>query len=148
MPRDLDAIRNSLASFAHIRRSAIHGTGLFATQDIVASTWIGEYCGRVLTLKQANKLPPAEILLLFAVDENAYILGEEDTKYINHSCSPNLQAVHKDRRVFFQAIRNINAGQELTFDYQLANTEDKDDPYTCLCGSRNCRGTMSATVKT
>jgi len=149
IPKSLDLIQSALKEYAHLRASKIHGFGMFATKAIPKGTWIGEYTGDRLTLKQALKVPPADVLLLFAVGRNTYINGatNTDTRYINHSCAPNLQAVQVERRVFFQALSDIKAGKELTFDYQLANTEDKTDDYTCMCGASTCRGTMSAPTK-
>jgi uncharacterized protein len=41
--------------------------------------------------------------------------------------------------VWLCALRNIAAGEELVWDYNLY---DDDDPAPCHCGSSKCRGTM------
>jgi hypothetical protein len=60
--------------------------------------------------------------------------------YLNHSCEPNL-GIAGERE--FVALRDIEAGEELTFDYSI--TED-ELPWTmrCLCGTVSCRGTITA----
>ena len=69
-------------------------------------------------------------------------------RWINHSCDPNCEADEEGGRVFIKALRNIRAGEELSYDYGLII----DEPYTkklkaeypCWCGSRQCRGTLLA----
>jgi hypothetical protein len=69
-----------------------------------------------------------------------------DARYINHSCDPNCESLIEDRRVFIEAIRTIQPGEELTYDYQIGR--DKEDPsnvdeiYACRCGAGSCRGSM------
>ena len=59
--------------------------------------------------------------------------------YLNHSCDPNCEVDELKNRVWILAIRNIAAGEELLWDYNLY---DDDDPAPCHCGSAKCRGTM------
>lgn len=78
------------------------------------------------------------------------------TRYINHSCDPNLRSFarvgdHVDKHVHdlaFFAIKDIPAGTELTFDYVDgidtrpggADSGKTLEMTKCLCGSENCRG--------
>jgi SET domain-containing protein len=54
--------------------------------------------------------------------------------------------VIEDRRVFIEAIRSIEAGEELTYDYQIgrdrADPPNVDQIFACRCGTRGCRGSM------
>ena len=65
---------------------------------------------------------------------------------MNHSCEPNCESVIEAGRVFIDAIRTIEPGEELTYDYQIQR--DADDPpdidqvFACRCGRGRCRGTM------
>lgn len=59
--------------------------------------------------------------------------------YLNHSCDPNCEVDEINNRVWLLAIRDIAAGEELVWDYNLY---DDDDPAPCYCGSPKCRGTM------
>ena len=77
-------------------------------------------------------------------------VGGNAARWINHSCAPNCESDEDDdtHRVYIKAVRNIKAGEELNYDYGLVI----DEPYTkklkmqyqCLCGAKNCRGTMLA----
>ncbi len=42
-----------------------------------------------------------------------------DARFINHACDPNCESVIENRRVFIEAIRTIEPGEELTYDYQI-----------------------------
>lgn len=88
---------------------------------------------------------------LFAVDDEICIdAGRQgnDARFINHSCDPNCQAVDDGGRIFIEALRNIQPGAELTYDYSLVGprprTKADKARYACFCGSENCRGTMLA----
>jgi hypothetical protein len=59
---------------------------------------------------------------------------------VNHSCHPNCRAEEERGRVWISALRNIKAGEELTYDYALKNRGSVAMP--CHCGARNCRGSM------
>jgi SET domain-containing protein len=60
--------------------------------------------------------------------------------FINHSCDPNCESDAIDGRVFIVAIRDIAAGEELTYEYNLFDSDDDDAD--CYCGAAKCRGTM------
>jgi SET domain-containing protein len=60
--------------------------------------------------------------------------------FLNHSCEPNCETDEVDGRVWIMAIRNIAAGEELVYDYNLYDGDD--DPATCNCGAAKCRGSM------
>ena len=73
-------------------------------------------------------------------------VGGNPARFINHKCDANCETVIDNRRVFIEAIRTIEAGEELGYDYQLT-WESTDDPeelqlYACRCGAAGCRGTM------
>jgi len=61
--------------------------------------------------------------------------------FINHSCDPNCEADEIKGRVWIIAARDIAAGEELTYDYNLYDG-DLDDPAPCFCGAPKCRGSM------
>ncbi|MFA5323922.1 MAG: SET domain-containing protein-lysine N-methyltransferase, partial [Smithella sp.] len=67
-------------------------------------------------------------------------------RWINHSCNPNLEADQDGYRIFLKALRNIKVGEELSYDYGLITDERKTakvkKEYACLCGAKNCSGTM------
>lgn len=137
-----------------VKPSKLHGLGAFATQFIKKGTRICEYLGDRISHKEADKRyedhdPNDNHTFLFSVDRGLVIDATNtdcDAKYINHSCDPNCESVIEKRRVFVDAIRDIQKGEELTYDYQIGRERgdppNVDEIYACLCGSPKCRGTM------
>ena len=66
--------------------------------------------------------------------------GFGSAMFINHCCDPNCETEEVDGRVFVQALRDIAPGEELTYEYNLWDSEDEDQD--CYCGVPACRGTM------
>lgn len=139
-----------------VRRSGIHGKGVFALKPILKGETIIEYLGEVITWKQAQRQPPhnpdePNHTFLFHLDDRHVIDGTRGgnaARWINHACAPNCEAEDNDGRIFIKALRNIRPGEELNFDYSLMIEERytaklKKD-YECRCGARTCRGTMLA----
>jgi SET domain-containing protein len=137
-----------------VRRSRIHGRGVYATRPIPTGTRVVEYLGERISQKDADarydaKGPDDGHTFLFVVDDDLCIdagVGGNEARYINHSCDANCETVIEDGRVFIDAIRDIVPGEELGYDYQLT-WESTDDPgelalYACRCGAAQCRGTM------
>jgi hypothetical protein len=56
-----------------------------------------------------------------------------------------------NKRIFIEAIRTIQPGEELSYDYQIQRDNDDapnvDDIYACRCGAKNCRGSMLEAAK-
>lgn len=77
---------------------------------------------------------------LYGLEDGKTIIdGEGMGAYLNHSCDPNCEIDEIKERVWILALRDIAAGEELLWDYNLY---DDDDPAPCHCGSPKCRGTM------
>ncbi len=137
-----------------VRRSRIHGRGVYATRRIVKGARIVEYLGERISHAAADARYEARgdddgHTFLFVVDDEICIdagVGGNAARFINHSCAPNCETIIEDKRVFIEAIRDIQSGEELGYDYQLT-WESTDDPeelalYACRCGAAGCRGTM------
>ncbi|MCJ7453012.1 MAG: SET domain-containing protein-lysine N-methyltransferase [Steroidobacteraceae bacterium] len=137
-----------------VRRSGIHGRGVYATRHIANGTRIVEYLGERITHKQADaryedKGQDDGHTFLFIVSSRVVIdagVNGNDARFINHSCDPNCDTVIENERVFIEAIRDVKPGEELGYEYGLT-WESTDDPeelvnYQCCCGAANCRGTM------
>jgi SET domain-containing protein len=139
-----------------VRRSGVHGKGVFALQDLAEGETLIEYVGEVISWDEAQDRHPHDPedpnhTFYFHVNEDRVIdalYGGNSSRWINHSCDPNCEADEDNDRIFIKAIRNIAAGEELNYDYGLII----DEPYTkklkaeypCWCGSDNCRGTLLA----
>ena len=72
-------------------------------------------------------------------DGKTIIDGDGLGAYLNHSCDPNCEVDEVKARVWLFALRDIAAGEELVWDYNLY---DDEEPAPCRCGSPKCRGTM------
>jgi len=126
-----------------IRRSRIHADGVYTTAPIKRWALVAEYTGPRLTNAQADDLyeHSPRTYLFGLVDGEHVIDGDGIAAFINHSCEPNCEADEIKGRVIIRAIRNISAGEELAYDYNLYDG-DPDDPAPCFCGNRKCRGSM------
>lgn len=101
-----------------------------------------EYTGKIIsedTYQQLVLLDKAD----HVVDCNGVFIdgmqGGNDAKFINHSCEPNLDYFIVDAHFFFRAKRDIQSGEELTWDYEY----DEPVVYPCACGTKACRGFMN-----
>jgi SET domain-containing protein len=124
-----------------VRPSRIHAVGVFTTAPIRKGSRVVEYSGPRLTPEEANRLyDGAPRTYLYGLEDGKTVIdGEGMGAYLNHSCDPNCEVDEIKNRVWILAIRNIAAGEELLWDYNLY---DDDDPAPCHCGSPKCRGTM------
>jgi SET domain-containing protein len=124
-----------------VRPSKIHSVGVFTTTPIRKGSRVVEYVGPRLTAEEANNLyDGAPRTYLYGLGDGKVIIdGEGMGAYLNHSCDPNCEVDEVKDRVWILALRDIAAGEELLWDYNLY---DDDDPAPCHCGSPKCRGTM------
>ncbi len=139
-----------------VRHSPIHGYGVFALRRIRKGTTVTEYLGDRVSHEEAdaryeNKDPNDNHTFLFTVDSKTVIdggVGGNDARFINHGCDPNCESTTQNKRIFVEAIRTIQPGEELAYDYQIQR--DPDDPpdvdeiFACRCGAEKCRGSMLA----
>jgi hypothetical protein len=137
-----------------VRSSPVHGMGAFALRRIPKGTRIIEYLGERVSHREADRRYEGKDAndahtFLFIVDSRTVIdagVNGNDARFLNHSCNPNCESVIERRRVFIEAIRTIEPGEEMTYDYQIQR-EDDDPPgieeiFACHCGFPQCRGTM------
>lgn len=139
-----------------IRSSPIQGLGAFATRHIPAGTRLIEYVGERLTPAEADARYPdvpgeRHHTYLFAIDDDVVIdaaVGGNEARFINHSCVPNCDAVIDDGDIWIETIRDIEAGEELAYDYAYVleerHTLAAKNRFPCHCGAKHCRGTILA----
>jgi SET domain-containing protein len=138
-----------------VRDSAIQGRGVYASRRIRKNTWIIQYTGKLITNEEADRLYDDESMerhhtFLFVLDEKWSIdasQGGNEARYINHSCTPNCEAVMTtDNEIWIQALRGIEKGEELSYDYgydvKAESLEEARRIYPCRCGAPECRGTI------
>jgi SET domain-containing protein len=137
-----------------VRDSGIQGKGVWAVARIPRGTWIIEYTGERITHEEADRRYDDEAMdrhhtFLFTVDEKICIDAVKDgndARFINHSCDPNCEAILSGKKIWIGAMRDIEAGEELSYDYGYHLEDETMDEavrkYPCHCGAKNCRGTI------
>jgi hypothetical protein len=125
-----------------IRSSAIHAAGCYTTTPIQMGKRVAEYTGHRLSKRQAEKTyQDATVTYLFGLGAGRVVIdGHSTAMFINHSCDPNCETSEECGRIWITAVRNIAAGEEITYDYCLY--DGGQDEATCNCGASKCRGTM------
>jgi SET domain len=131
MIQNMETINVKKGGIAEVRTDVHNGVrSLFAKQafdaDVVVSnfTWAEEFENPTYLTVQIN--------------ENIHIeLQPKFLECINHSCEPN--AFFDTSKKQLISLRQINAGEEITFFYPSAEWE-MDQPFECLCGSKHCIG--------
>ncbi len=144
-----------------LRRSPIHGNGVFAARDLPAGFRVIQYKGALRTHEDIDQVYGGDAdsghTFLFTLNEQYVIDGNDHgniARWINTSCDPNCEAVIVENpkgnrardRIFIETRRAVRAGEELTYDYGIT----LDEPHTprlrkiwaCRCGTRKCTGTM------
>jgi SET domain-containing protein len=147
---------NQRGRSVQVRKSGVHGKGVFALKPIRAGKKIIEYTGEVITWKEALRRHPHDPeqpnhTFYFHIDDKHVIdanVGGNAARWINHACETNCEADENDGRVFIKATRDIAPGEELFYDYGLVIdeklTKKLKKEYPCHCGSERCRGTLLA----
>ena len=101
-----------------------------------------EYDGPRFPKKVADeRYAERNLTYLFSFGEDGTVIdGFGTAMFLNHSCEGNCETEEESGRVFITAIREIQAGEELTYAYNLHDSDD--EPGLCYCGAEGCRGTM------
>ena len=139
-----------------VRKSGVHGKGVFARKPIAQGERVIEYVGEVISWPEALRRHPhdpsqPDHTFYFHVDDAHVIdgnVGGNASRWINHACEPNCTADDSSGRVFLVALRDIEPGEELFFDYGLVlderQTAKVKRQYACWCEAPSCRGTLLA----
>ncbi|MDH3600189.1 MAG: SET domain-containing protein-lysine N-methyltransferase [Candidatus Tectomicrobia bacterium] len=134
--------RHPLVSF---RRSPIQGTGGFAKIDIRRGKRIVEYAGPRISQDEAERLIEQGNAYIFTLNDEVAINGWmrwNTARFLNHSCAPNCESRIVQERVWIYALRSIQAGEELTYNYGYGLDDAEVD--RCRCGAPTCVGYMVA----
>ena len=125
-----------------IRSSAIHAAGCYTTEPIARRTRILEYTGPRISKESADqKYQDSPTTYLFGLGNGDQVIdGFGLAMFINHSCDPNCETKEIKGRVWILSLRDIAAGEELTYDYNLYDGDE--DEALCNCGAPNCRKSM------
>ncbi|EEB05744.1 histone lysine methyltransferase Set1 [Schizosaccharomyces japonicus yFS275] len=133
--------------------SRIHTLGLFAMENIDKNDMVIEYVGEIVRQRVADTRERKYVRegigdsYLFRIDKDAIVDATKKgniARFINHSCAPNCIAkiirVEGHQKIVIYADRDIEEGEELTYDYKFPEEVDK---IPCLCGAPTCRGYLN-----
>lgn len=118
------------------------GWGSFAVERIAAGTTVAGFGGWVVTHDTLGTFSHDRQGRSIQIDENLYLVSDETPEpgdMLNHSCEPSCGLVGATILV---ARRDIEVGEELTFDYATCDSSDYDE-FTCLCAEPSCRGVVT-----
>ncbi|MGB6288327.1 MAG: SET domain-containing protein [Xanthobacteraceae bacterium] len=152
--------RTMSSRFFRIGRS-VTGLGLFATKPIKRGVYIVTYRGRRITTEEADRLEARGAKYQFEINKRWTIDGSPRwnvARYINHSCRPNAKPVGRRGGIVIVALRRIEPGEEITYDYGRQYREYFLENGGCRCAAcrrkralrrrRNRRVTASDTKRT
>lgn len=133
---------NWLTPKAQARPAGDKGWGSFAVEKISAGETVAGFGGWCVTREILNTLPEERQHRSIQVDENLYLVSRDEREAgdcLNHSCDPNCGLMGSTILV---AMRDIEIGDELCFDYATCDDSDYDE-FECECGTKICRGTVT-----
>ena len=119
--------------------------GGYARTRIPNETEVIEYLGERISKKESLRRCELDNPFIFGIDETHDLDGDVDwnpARFLNHSCEPNCEAIDDEGRIWIVALRDIEPGEELTFNYGYALEEYQD--HSCRCGASRCVGFMVA----
>lgn len=133
--------------YTTVKDSHIHGLGVFATEDIPRGTRIFEYTGELISREEEDRRElendKTGVTYIYQLNDRESIdgaYGGNDSRFVNHSCAPNVEGVIENKHIYYVALRDIKQNEELFIDYAF----DKDSkPEPCHCGTIHCRGVMN-----
>jgi len=152
-------LRSSVKDTVAVYRSSIHGLGLYARRDIAAGEMVIEYAGEVIRAvltdrreQMYDRTRPNGAsdhgCYMFRLSESSVVdatVAGNAARFINHSCDPNCYSEIVDdgagqKHVVIFALRAIDRGEELTYDYKFPFEDVK---IACMCSTRRCKKYMN-----
>lgn len=138
-----------------IKRSSVHGRGLYAARDIRKGEHAVEYVGDKITkaeserrstlILERSRITGEGAVYIFILNKTHDIDGSvdwNDARLVNHSCDPNCEAQIIRGKIWYIALRDIPEGTELSVNYGFDFENWQDHP--CRCGARKCVGFIVA----
>jgi SET domain-containing protein len=125
-----------------VRSSTIHAAGCYTLDAIPRGRLVIEYNGvRISKAVADERYADRSVTYLFGFGRKGDVIdGFGSAMFLNHSCDPNCETQERGGRIFIKATRDIAAGEELLYEYNLYDSDE--DTADCYCGAPQCRGTM------
>mgnify|MGYP001184257321 CR=1 FL=1 len=137
-----------------VKKSKVHGTGIFATKNIAKGSRIIQYIGDRVSKLEGDRRSALRIkkylnskqtgsVYIFELNDKYDIDGfvtANKAKFINHSCDPNCEVDIVKNEIWISSIKRINKNEELSYDYGYSFDKEDFRDHICKCGSNNCIG--------
>lgn len=137
-----------------VKRSKVHGSGVFAQQNISKGSNIIKYIGEKVSKKEGDRRSEKRLkkyknskvsgsVYIFELNTRYDIDGSPSynkARYINHSCRPNCEVQIIKNCIWIVSIKKIKKGDELSYDYGFEFDKEDYLDHICKCGSSNCIG--------
>ncbi len=137
-----------------VKKSKVHGRGVFAAKDILKNVRIIEYIGEKITKSEGDRRSERMLLkylnsktkgsvYIFELNKRYDIDGSplyNKARFINHSCNPNCEVEISRGRIWISSIKKISKGEELCYDYGYEFDEEDYKDHICRCRSKKCIG--------
>lgn len=145
-------MRKTTSPYIINKKSRIHSTGIFARKNIPKGTRVIEYVGEKVTKAESDRRADIPLeknkkneehgaVYIFVLNKRYDIDGNASyntARFINHSCEPNCETEIIRGHIWVIAIRDIQKGEELVYNYNY-EIEDYED-HECECGTKRCVG--------
>lgn len=135
-------LHNWLSPKAQSRATEKKGWGSFAVSPILRGELVASFGGYVVKKSDLQNFSAERISRSIQVSEDLYLMSGESPEpgdQINHSCNPNCGLMGSTVVV---ALRNIEVGEEISYDYAMSDSEAYDE-FNCECNSSECRGVVT-----
>ena len=129
---------NWLTPKAQMRVTPGKGSGSFAISKISKGEIVASFGGNVINQSELTNYSADRVSRSLQLNRDTYLLSGDDPEegdMINHSCEPNCGMAGTSS---VQALRDIEVGEELTFDYAMSDSS-KYDEFNCACCKDECR---------
>lgn len=117
------------------------GRAVFASEKILKGEVLSVWGGAILSLVEIKSMGWDGARKSVQVEDNfvTYSTVEGVCDWYNHSCEPNAGF---RGQITLVAMREIQKGEEITFDYAFCDSSDYDE-FDCACGSKSCRKSVT-----
>ena len=129
---------NWLTPKAQMRVTPGKGSGSFAISKISKGEIVASFGGNVINQSELTNYSADRVSRSLQLNSDTYLLSgaaPEAGDMINHSCEPNCGLAGTSS---VQTLRDIEIGEELTFDYAMSDSSQYDE-FNCACGKDKCR---------
>jgi SET domain-containing protein len=122
-----------------VRHSPVEGLGVFSVKPFRAGQRIRRVnVVREITAEEPLREDAGERIEHCGYPDGKVVLWGFPDRHVNHSCDPNAYELYAGESIFIVARRDIEAGEEITFDYNINTSGGNSWP--CRCGAARCRG--------